>query len=287
MTSTQANSTPSSGPAAESGRPAHRDWIPPIPRPLQRLFDATPLVTYPPNELPYRSPAPNDLPTLHVFITEAGAARGLPSFNPSCLKWQVGCFPISCLRGAPGQVRGPSSEPDLYTARGAPHFAPGGRSPFSQSCSHGKCVELALTWKIIDLSPRSRCSTQHRPVYKPRLPQRLAPIPPASLHLRPSRCTATPPHTLLSSRPLRTAARLISLLYHGPTCQHRNTRPAAPPPTGVPITPRQSHPQRLALRPLLVARQRAPPAQTLHHPCLAHQPRAARSPLPAPRCSPR
>lgn len=105
MTSTQPNSTPSSGPAAESGRPAHRDWIPPIPRPLQRLFDATPLVTYPPNELPYRSPAPNDLPTLHVFITEAGAARDLPSFNPSCLKWQVGCFPDLLFAG-PGSGSG-------------------------------------------------------------------------------------------------------------------------------------------------------------------------------------
>ncbi|KAJ4418364.1 hypothetical protein N0V82_005645 [Gnomoniopsis sp. IMI 355080] len=89
MTSTQPTPMPDSGPAGESGRSSHRDWVPPIPRPLQRLFDSVPLLTYPPNELPYRSPAPNDLPTLHVFITEAGAARGLPSFNPSCLKWQT------------------------------------------------------------------------------------------------------------------------------------------------------------------------------------------------------
>lgn len=60
-----------------------------MPAPLQRLFDAVPLVTYGPNELPCRSPGPSDLPTLHVFITEHDAARGAPSFNPSCLKWQT------------------------------------------------------------------------------------------------------------------------------------------------------------------------------------------------------
>lgn len=136
-----------------------------------------------------------------------------------------------------------------------------------------------------DLPPRSRCPTQPSPLYKPRLPQRLAPLPPASPHLRPSRRTSTPPHTLLSSRPLRTTTRLFSLLCLGCPIvyQLRNTRPAASPPAGLPIPPRQPHPQRLALRPLPLARQRAPPAQTLHHPGLAHQPRAARPPHTAPR----
>ncbi|CAN8106355.1 unnamed protein product [Discula destructiva] len=83
------SSTPTSGPGSEAARPSHRDWIPAIPRPLQRLFDSVPLVTYPPNELPYRSPAPSDLPALHVFITQEGADWGLPSYNPSCLKWQT------------------------------------------------------------------------------------------------------------------------------------------------------------------------------------------------------
>lgn len=72
-----------------AGASPRRSWVPHIPAPLQRLFDAVPLVTYPPNELPYRSPPATDLPTLHVFISEQDAARGLPSFNPSCLKWQV------------------------------------------------------------------------------------------------------------------------------------------------------------------------------------------------------
>lgn len=226
MTSTQPNSTPSSGTVAESGRPAHRDWIPPIPGPLQRLFDATPLVTYPPNELPYRSPAPNDLPTLHVFITEAGAARGLPSFNPSCLKWQVSCFPILGLRG-PGSASG-------LKLRTRPVHRPG-RSVLRSGASNSfpphslvligillKCSDMEILYT--DLLARSRCSTQPRPVYKPRLSQRLAPIPPASPHRRPSRRTATPPHTFLSSRSLRTTPRLFSffslcLLYLGPILQ--------------------------------------------------------------------
>jgi hypothetical protein len=63
--------------------------FPDIPAPLQRLFDSFPLTTYPPNELPVRSPAPSRLPTLHVFISERDALKGSPSFNPSCLKWQV------------------------------------------------------------------------------------------------------------------------------------------------------------------------------------------------------
>lgn len=70
-----------------------RQAIPSIPRPLQRVFDAVPLLTYPANALPYRSPAPPDrdsaLPILHVFTTPRDAARGWPSFNPSCLKWQT------------------------------------------------------------------------------------------------------------------------------------------------------------------------------------------------------
>ncbi|OIW23571.1 hypothetical protein CONLIGDRAFT_693476 [Coniochaeta ligniaria NRRL 30616] len=69
--------------------PRTRSWMPPIPAPLQRLFDHFPLTTYPPNELPARSPRPSSLPTLYVFASDEDAARGRPSFNPSCLKWQT------------------------------------------------------------------------------------------------------------------------------------------------------------------------------------------------------
>ncbi|KAL2289839.1 hypothetical protein FJTKL_01142 [Diaporthe vaccinii] len=82
--------TTSTSPSASgSSTGSSRSWVPPVPAPLQRLFDAVPLVTYGPNQLPYRSPGPSDLPTLHVFITDHDAERGAPSFNPSCLKWQT------------------------------------------------------------------------------------------------------------------------------------------------------------------------------------------------------
>ncbi|KAL8392251.1 hypothetical protein RB595_002446 [Gaeumannomyces hyphopodioides] len=80
--SSSTTSPPATGYSLLSGR---------IPAPLQRLFDRFPLTTYPPNDLPARCPLPaeRDLPTLHVFISEEDAARGRPSFNPTCLKWQT------------------------------------------------------------------------------------------------------------------------------------------------------------------------------------------------------
>ncbi|KAI0540542.1 hypothetical protein GGR58DRAFT_511656 [Xylaria digitata] len=60
-----------------------------IPAPLARLFKKFPLLTYPPNELPARSPDIRNVPTLYVFISDENALKGLPSFNPSCLKWQT------------------------------------------------------------------------------------------------------------------------------------------------------------------------------------------------------
>ena len=60
-----------------------------IPWPIKALFDKVPLLTYPPNELPKRGKRQAGLPSLYVFATESQAAKGRPSFNPSCLKWQV------------------------------------------------------------------------------------------------------------------------------------------------------------------------------------------------------
>lgn len=63
-----------------------------IPRPLQRLFDTFPLVTYDrPADLPARArdAVSESLPTLYVFTEPDDARAGLPSFNPGCLKWQA------------------------------------------------------------------------------------------------------------------------------------------------------------------------------------------------------
>ncbi|KAI9802668.1 MAG: hypothetical protein M1825_002690 [Sarcosagium campestre] len=60
-----------------------------IPAPVKRLFDRFPLITYPPNLLPVRSPPPTNLPNLYIFSNPEDALHGRPSFNPSCLKWQT------------------------------------------------------------------------------------------------------------------------------------------------------------------------------------------------------
>jgi metaxin len=61
-----------------------------IPAPVKQLFDLVPVLTYPPNQLPLRAPKPARIPSLYVFCKDQDAAAGRPSFNPSCLKWQVG-----------------------------------------------------------------------------------------------------------------------------------------------------------------------------------------------------
>jgi hypothetical protein len=60
-----------------------------VPAPIKQLFDRFPLLTYPTNELPQRAPQHRDAHVLYIFTSEHGARRGLPSFNPACLKWQV------------------------------------------------------------------------------------------------------------------------------------------------------------------------------------------------------
>ncbi|KAK5632084.1 hypothetical protein RRF57_007798 [Xylaria bambusicola] len=86
-----------------------------IPAPLAQLFKKFPLLTYPPNELPCRSPGLRDTPTLYVFISDEDALKDLPSFNPSCLKWQT----FLKLAGVDFRVR-PSNN----------HASPTGALPF-------------------------------------------------------------------------------------------------------------------------------------------------------------
>ncbi|KAI2630077.1 putative mitochondrial outer membrane protein [Xylaria nigripes] len=78
----------SEAPKTNPRAPEPSGWFT-IPAVLARLFKKFPLLTYPPNELPTRSPDLRDVPTLYVFISDEDALEGLPSFNPSCLKWQT------------------------------------------------------------------------------------------------------------------------------------------------------------------------------------------------------
>ena len=70
------------------------------PQPIKRLFDKFPLCTYPHNELPERTAQHRDQNVLYIFTNDDGAHRGLPSFNPGCLKWQVKISPNLVLRQA-------------------------------------------------------------------------------------------------------------------------------------------------------------------------------------------
>ncbi|KAI1812365.1 putative mitochondrial outer membrane protein [Poronia punctata] len=98
----------------ESGSGSGSGWFT-VPAPLARLFRKFPLLTYPPNELPARSSGLRDVPTLYVFISDEDALKGLPSFNPSCLKWQT----FLKLMGVDFRVR-PSNN----------HASPTGALPF-------------------------------------------------------------------------------------------------------------------------------------------------------------
>ncbi|GAB0137931.1 hypothetical protein EsDP_00006182 [Epichloe bromicola] len=60
------------------------------PRPIRQLFKLFPLQVREAEPLPARSPdRPRARAELHVFSTDDDAARGLPSYNPACLKWQT------------------------------------------------------------------------------------------------------------------------------------------------------------------------------------------------------
>ena len=66
----------------------HLSWLK-LPAPVKRIFDKFPLVTYERNELPQARTGPIHKHTLYVFTSVEDVKRGNPSYNPTCLKWQV------------------------------------------------------------------------------------------------------------------------------------------------------------------------------------------------------
>ncbi|KAI9792701.1 MAG: hypothetical protein M1816_001800 [Peltula sp. TS41687] len=66
-----------------------RNWFS-IPPSLKKLFDHFPLVVYPANDPPLRSPTrQRQSATLYLFTSSEDALLRRPSFNPTCLKWQT------------------------------------------------------------------------------------------------------------------------------------------------------------------------------------------------------
>ena len=72
----------------ESSRANAQSWFK-TPESIKRLFDRFPLQTYASNEQPQRTTIDRNRSTLYVFTTEQAGQADAPSFNPSCLKWQV------------------------------------------------------------------------------------------------------------------------------------------------------------------------------------------------------
>ncbi|KAL1903149.1 hypothetical protein Sste5346_000433 [Sporothrix stenoceras] len=124
--------------SSTSSSTSHPSLFPPIPAPLQRLFDLVPLITYPANALPGDETSLDDieadslsaLPTLYVFIDPRDAAAGRASFNPTCLKWQT------FLRFA---------EISVNIAASSNHASPTGALPFLQPARRKSASQTKLT----------------------------------------------------------------------------------------------------------------------------------------------
>ncbi|OAA42538.1 mitochondrial outer membrane protein [Cordyceps fumosorosea ARSEF 2679] len=119
------------------------------PAPIRSLFNSFPLAVHPAEALPARAPdttgddATAALPRLYVFARERDADLGLPSFNPTCLKWQT------ILRIANVCVRlVPSSN----------HASPSGALPFLMLPSSASTIAVPLTGEKI-----ARFAQQHAP----------------------------------------------------------------------------------------------------------------------------
>ena len=140
---TKQESPATKSPATRTGN----QWFT-TPKPIKRLFDKFPLQTLPANELPVRTAQNRDQHTLYIFTTEQAARHGEPSFNPSCLKWQVCCLP-----------------------------------PQPGSMILVRVATPANTQNGTGLPQIPQPPLHHRPLHQPRISHRLPPIPPPPIHL--------------------------------------------------------------------------------------------------------
>lgn len=91
------------GPSQRASAPQKRSLFD-IPPPLKRIFDKFPLVTHEENTLPLRARTQRDANILYVFTTKEDARNGRPSFNPSCLKWQVSLYRVKRMMNARANI---------------------------------------------------------------------------------------------------------------------------------------------------------------------------------------
>lgn len=150
-TAMMSESTNSNGPERANRQQAPSRSIFDVPAPIKQLFDRFPLCTYSVNDLPQRAPHHRNAHILYIFTTDEGALRGLPSYNPACLKWQV----------SPSHIQSPLFSPISQ------HPRPTLNSPKSPFESHQPPIMLRqaarfLSFFLLRQSRTSRHSQSHR-----------------------------------------------------------------------------------------------------------------------------
>ncbi|QUC23265.1 uncharacterized protein UV8b_07506 [Ustilaginoidea virens] len=161
-----------------------------VPPPVRTLFQRFPLVVHPAEPLPARAPDhPRRRPKLHVFATDHDALRGLPSYNPTCLKWQT------LLRIARIPV-------DLVPSNN--HASPSGALPFLLPASSDPRPDIPLTGRRILHYAERHCpqaaATPRQEAYLSLLAQSIRPAWLYTLYVDPT-------HTDLLARLYLPAAR--------------------------------------------------------------------------------
>jgi metaxin len=125
-----------------------RDWrdmfaVPPV---IKQVFAKFPLSTYTANALPTRSPTHRDQHTLYTWTTSTHDTN-IPSFNPTCLKWQT----YLLFNNIPFRVQ-PSNN----------HASPSGSLPFFLPANTTKPIPSAKfeDWTTSQSMSKSSTTTQ-------------------------------------------------------------------------------------------------------------------------------
>ncbi|PNY28841.1 Uncharacterized protein TCAP_01238 [Tolypocladium capitatum] len=170
--------------AAAAAAADERGWFA-VPPPVRELFKLFPLRVYAADPLPARAPDRTcDRPRLYVFAGEDEARRGRPSYNPSCLKWQVrvrrcgcrvvlgGASELTMVVGVQTYLRIAGVDVDLVPSNN--HASPSGSLPFLLPSSADSRPDVPLTGGKIARYAQDRSSQDLRDISSPRLHAYLA-----------------------------------------------------------------------------------------------------------------
>ncbi|KAK2594087.1 hypothetical protein QQS21_008190 [Conoideocrella luteorostrata] len=167
-----------------------------VPRPIHNLFKLFPLQVYAAEPLPARAPGRNRRRAqLYVFASEEGAVQGLPSYNPTCLKWQT-YLRIAGL--------------DIDIIPSTNHASPSGSLPYLLPESSDSRSSIPLTGEKISQYAQKYTSIRDRTsprvdVYLSLLAQSVRPAWLHTLYINPSHTTLLSNLYLPSSPLLRTS----------------------------------------------------------------------------------